>query len=318
MSEFATVASKCGVATRTSSANLRKINLIGYTTHQMTGSKLPSNRQVLEVMFYNMRFVDLSAKESAKLSIKAAQIFWQQARVPLRKEDKCVEKLLKLYENWKNIQKTIPEKRSDTLKKVVDIFVESLDDLFDIAAADALEKMKITEDIKFLKMQRQKGRPGCMAGVDQVLYNREIRAQERREKAESRKRKYMEENNKCSNTIEESDEDDTAALEVDNENISMPCFQPTACKKRRGRTSFITPRLLAALDNAKLSDGMAVHILIAAAEALDYCVQELAINRSTIHRMRQQNRCAQFNEISVEFKDKVSYEFSIIQFQSQF
>jgi hypothetical protein len=38
-----------------SKINLRKpIYLIGTTSHQLTGCKLPSNKQVLSVLFYNI------------------------------------------------------------------------------------------------------------------------------------------------------------------------------------------------------------------------------------------------------------------------
>lgn len=43
------------------------IFLIGYVKHQMTGSKLPSNRQVLAVLFYNIREVNLSVNERSKI-----------------------------------------------------------------------------------------------------------------------------------------------------------------------------------------------------------------------------------------------------------
>ena len=43
--------------------------------------------------------------------------------------------------------------------------------------------------------------------------------------------------------------------------------------RKGGRKNFITPRLVEALDYAKVSDGMAVHILIAAAEALGHRVE---------------------------------------------
>lgn len=185
--------STSSVTTRKSVENLYKIDLVGNTCHQITGSKLPSNGQVLKVMFYNMRFVRLTAKESVKLAINAVQIFWHQARLPIREEHKITEKLLRLYDKWKNIQKTGPIKRSSAQKKIADEFVESLDDLFDIATSDALETIKIAEDKQFLEMQRQKGRPGSMAGIDMILYGREKRAQERREKEEARKRKYEEE-----------------------------------------------------------------------------------------------------------------------------
>lgn len=79
----------------------------------------------------------------------------------------------------------------------------------------------------------------------------------------------------------------------------------TASAAKRGRKQFLTARLVAALDNAKVSDGMAVHILIAAIEALGHRVEEYAINRSTIHRLRQENRSREFKEISATFSDNV-------------
>ena len=69
-----------------------------------------------------------------------------------------------------------------------------MDDLFDIASSNALNELCIEENKKFLLMQRQKGRPGCMAGVDMKLYGREQRSEQRRQKEESRKRKYSEVN----------------------------------------------------------------------------------------------------------------------------
>jgi len=44
--------------------------LVGYTSNQIVGSKLPSIRQTLSVLFYNMREVHLNLQESSKLVIK--------------------------------------------------------------------------------------------------------------------------------------------------------------------------------------------------------------------------------------------------------
>ena len=44
-----------------------------------------------------------------------------------------------------------------------------LDNLFDIAHADVLERMKIEEDKMFLHRQREPRRPGCLAGVDKKM-----------------------------------------------------------------------------------------------------------------------------------------------------
>lgn len=191
-STSALTSTSSSIQTRKYLETLRNIDLIGTTTHQIVGAKLPSNRQVLQVFFHNMRYVNLSAKESATLAIKAVVIFWQQARIPTRYDSRCVEKLEKLYDTWKTIRKNAPERRSDAMKKTEQTFVDNLDDLFDIASVDAMKTIRIEEDKQFLIMQRQKGRPGCMLGTDMNSYGREKRSSERREKEEFRKKKYEE------------------------------------------------------------------------------------------------------------------------------
>lgn len=187
---MASTSASSSIKTRHADESLRKIEIIGEVSHQINGAKLPSIRQTLQVFFYNLRFVKTSLNESAKLAVDAILIFWQQARIPTARVDYCVEKLLKTYEKWKNILKTAPSKRSRAQKEVAEIFSSTLDDLFDIATKDALQEMRIDEDKQFLILQRQKGRPGCMAGVDMNLYAREMRSIERSNKEQSRKRKH--------------------------------------------------------------------------------------------------------------------------------
>lgn len=83
------------------------------------------------------------------------------------------------------------------------------------------------------------------------------------------------------------------------------CSSSSISKPKRGRINIMTQRLASALDNAKVSDGMAVHVLIAAAEALGHRVEELVINRSSIHRLQQENRLKESMEISAGFVDSV-------------
>lgn len=44
-------------------------------TNQIIGNKLPSNKQVLQVLFYNIRCVKLSLHESARLVFSETVIF---------------------------------------------------------------------------------------------------------------------------------------------------------------------------------------------------------------------------------------------------
>lgn len=167
------MASTSGVQSRTKD----KIFLVGYPIHQITGCKLPSNRQVLCVLFYNLRAVKLTVRESAKLAIREVFIFWEKARIPTKHEQDAITKLEKLHAEWRTLQKD-RKKTSETVKNKFKQFVEKLDDLFDIAQQDALALMKSEEDKAFLVKQRQKGRPGSMTGVDLKLSRaKEIKAQ---------------------------------------------------------------------------------------------------------------------------------------------
>ena len=62
-----------------------------------------------------------------------------------------------------------------------------LDNSFDIAHADDLERMKIEEDKMFLHRQREPGCPGCLAGVDKKIAEKEERSRQR--KVEDKKKK---------------------------------------------------------------------------------------------------------------------------------
>ena len=54
--------------------------------------------------------------------------------------------------------------------------------LFDIAHSKAIYMIKIENDKIILRMQRQKGRVGCMMGIDRKLTTAEQRKAERVEK----------------------------------------------------------------------------------------------------------------------------------------
>lgn len=60
--------------------------LISYTSNQIVDNKLPSIRQALSVIFYNMCEVHLNLLESSKLVIKVLSVFWQKARILISAE----------------------------------------------------------------------------------------------------------------------------------------------------------------------------------------------------------------------------------------
>ncbi|KAF0712490.1 Uncharacterized protein FWK35_00031652, partial [Aphis craccivora] len=60
----------------------KQVFLVGIMKNQITGGKLPSKRDILRVLFYNMRVVNLSLQESALLVIDECLIYWKKARIP--------------------------------------------------------------------------------------------------------------------------------------------------------------------------------------------------------------------------------------------
>lgn len=88
----------------------------------------------------------------------------------------CITKLEKLYDNWRKLQRNSSRFSTAIQTQKEEDFKSTFDDLFDVAHQDALAKIG-EEDRKFLLLQRKKGRPGCLMGVDMKF----LRAEKRKE-----------------------------------------------------------------------------------------------------------------------------------------
>ncbi|GBM17299.1 hypothetical protein AVEN_237286-1 [Araneus ventricosus] len=266
----------------------RNIYLIGSERHQITGCKLPSNRQVLSVLFYNLHEVKLSIRESANLVVRECLIFWEKQRIPTRATPHCVEKIMKMYNYWRNLQKSAcrrSEKQEDNERN----FISDLNNLFDIAHANALEIMKIEEDRKFLLSQREPGRRGCLMGIDMKLAKREERVLLRVIEQENRRAKTHHSSEIDDNFMDSSEEssgtEDISDQPGPSSNIAQSSLEENINAQIelrmgivRGRKCFLTPKIMAVLDRFHISQRSAVFILEAVAESLGHNIDELAIN----------------------------------------
>lgn len=99
-------------------------------------------------------------------------------------------------DEYRELQKGSCRTNDRQIKKQTD-FVNKLDDLFDMAHADAMNLIKEEEVRVFLISQRKKGRVGCLMGVlekQTVLEQRkEQRTMQRKEREENRIEKAMNE-----------------------------------------------------------------------------------------------------------------------------
>jgi hypothetical protein len=100
-----------------------------------------------------------------------------------------MKKLKKSYEVWRILEKR-KKRESETFKFQVKKFEQSLDNLFDIAHANAFDIMKIDIDKEFLRSQSKPGRPGCLLGVDMKLSQKEKRKTIRINQEETKRKKY--------------------------------------------------------------------------------------------------------------------------------
>src|SRR5262245_47870784 len=135
------------------------VYLLGSKVTELCGIKLPTQRMVLG--FFLHRHLDLkeTIRQSSAVTANEVGKFWQKARIPLRHQKNCQTKIEQLFEKWRLIKKN-KGRQSTSQKEREEAFVYKLDDLFDIALANALTMMTADEDKDFLLAQREKGRRG--------------------------------------------------------------------------------------------------------------------------------------------------------------
>ncbi|GBO44289.1 hypothetical protein AVEN_247284-1 [Araneus ventricosus] len=100
-------------------------------------------------------------RESSTTTIEEVTNFWQKARIPVQELRNCQPKLEKLFEQWRLLKKN-KNRNTLTQKSKEGEFISKLNNIFDIANANALNMIKISQDKEFLLAQREKGRRGSM------------------------------------------------------------------------------------------------------------------------------------------------------------
>jgi hypothetical protein len=169
----------------------RGIYLIATTSETLTGSKLPSNRQILSRFLQLHLKENLSIQKSAYVTTNELLDFWNKARIPTKQHYNIINQIKKLHSKWLGIKKNV-NRQTETQTIKVNNFVNNLDDLFDIAHANAIHLIKLQEDKEFLKAQREKGRRGSMGALDKKLLITEKKRIAKDLKIISRKKKECE------------------------------------------------------------------------------------------------------------------------------
>ncbi|KAK2702040.1 hypothetical protein QYM36_019351 [Artemia franciscana] len=256
-----------------------ELYLIGSSVSELRGSKLPSLRMALGFFLHLHLELNETIRHSSAAAVTELAKFWRKARIPMRDHQNCQTKLEQAFEEWRLLKKN-KARKSSTQQATEAAFVSRLEDLFDIAHADALNTMSIQEDKDFLLAQREKGRRGSMVGVDETLACKEKRVSEREQ--QTLKRRQQTENiqqiEASTAELTTSGSEISAAEDVDSEGA---VGGSRTQKRKRGRKAVVTPELAAALDRTKVSDRKAVFVIAETAKSLGMTIDQLALNRDS-------------------------------------
>lgn len=131
--------------------NLRKpMFLLDNLTNDISGNKLPTNKQVLRLLFHCTKNMKTTVYEGCKITIEKVKKFWVFAGIFILDDKRCIKKLESLHEEYRMVHKNagIPSNH----QKEQEFFLK-LEQLFDIAHSRIFEM--VSNEIKnFLIDQR--------------------------------------------------------------------------------------------------------------------------------------------------------------------
>jgi len=286
----------------------------------LSSTKLPSKKEMIALFFHYKLLTKLTIRESSHATARDVMLIWEKARIPVRQKKHVVDKIEGAFREWEKLKKNKEnkKKRSEALKGKEDEWKLNLDQLFDIAHADALQMISIQEDKDFLLAQRECGRRGKMSGVDTSLVRREAETQRKqhvlqqrraREEVQKLSREQLvklassDSDDESSTTLKRSREmQDSPAAVVESEEEQPTSSAPCRKRVRRGRLNIVNDKMAACLDMAKVSDRGAVLVLTPTIQHLGLDPSLYNLSHASIRRQRLKHRKDMAESLKAEFK----------------
>jgi len=274
---------------------MTEVWLIGQMSQHLIETKLPSKKEVMSLFFYHKNIIKMNIRDSARFTAVAVMTIWDKARIPTRLQKHIINKVEIIFNEWQKLKKNKENKtkRSEGLKEKENNWQKTLDELFDIAHADALNIIGIEEDKQFLLLQRKEGRPGKIGNIDRKLAKKEV---EIKKKNDNIKKRRMKEDEKIKSLTGQSymflsscSEDDSDLSDENTPTVDESSIYKSPPKKR-GRKNLLDRNLAVSLDVAKLSDRKAAVVLTNTIKRLGNDPLEYNVNTSSIRRQRIQYR----------------------------
>jgi len=119
--------------------------IIGQPIDAIRGRKLPSKGDVLRRLFYLIRTEKATVNDASDIVIREVMSFWEMARIPTIAIYNAVPQVERVYDKWRALQKGSSRRSKPQVEKE-HIFKDEMNDLFDIAHANALGPPTLAED----------------------------------------------------------------------------------------------------------------------------------------------------------------------------
>lgn len=276
--------------------------LLGKPVDSLSCARLPRKRDVLSLYLFHHVVEKKTVMEGLNLACGKVLTVWERARIPTQRVDACVRKLRGIHDKYQALKKHRTRGReSDRVKEKM--FLDDLQDLFDVATSDALQTMTNEEDKEFLKMQREDVFSCSIAGIDAKKSGVEARRGKRNEQEAALKRRYDEREAKVQGAAAAFSSSSTSSEESQADDDYRP--STSACTSgspaKRPKNIFTSPEVVGALDRVNLPDRGAAFVTGAVAQALGHDISDLTFSRSSIRRSRRHTRQIQDEEARKKF-----------------
>ena len=219
----------------------------------ITGSRLPSSRQVLRCLLYHYQQGIPESKtrtQAAKQVLAQVSIFYKKANIPMISEIKACEKMIKLLDNNSKLR-AIPIARRSTASTLTKLQKQKLelDKTFQIWPPNAESLIKDFEDLQFFHSMKT-DRVASFGSCDKVLHDKLKRKLLREEAAKQQASKTCSSEPSTlfsgSMKVSSSSEDSGSETEACNPNVwndKTGNSSNIASHKRRktGTNAFILP-----------------------------------------------------------------------------
>lgn len=279
--------------------------LLGKPIDHFAGTKLPSQGEVLRVVFY-LHQSESELKPCIKKTAEMLQEVWDKAKIPTITTYRIIDRISKLHQRYYALRKSSARTTGKALEDR-SIFSKSLNDILDVAHPEAEKLIKCKEDRDFLESQRRPGREGSMLGVDKIWCKKMAYKERRIEQANRRRQSALGDDGTTPTTSKFMrssvlGSNLPSASDCSSNFPKHPEIEKLPLKRPR---HIITSKVAASLDRTQISDRQASHLLIPFASELGHDVRNLALSATSIRRQRVAHRKNMADEIKESFSPTV-------------